>query len=449
MRDAAEASVAEAKAFADILTSPAAINMLSVFMNEQAVAKIAKKQAKLGANVAHSAVIGAGIMGGGIAYQAAASGIDVALRDINSAALEAGLKEAARNLELQVSKGRMSQDKAQECLARIDSSMVDQALAKADIVIEAVVEQDSVKQSVLAQTESEVSNTTIITSNTSTISIDRLASSLTRPQNFCGLHFFNPVPKMPLVEVIRGAQTSDQAVATAVGFAVALGKHPIIVNDGPGFFVNRVLFAYIIAAQMLIAEGVDYQQIDRVMQEWGWPMGPANLSDVIGLDTMVRCLDVMAADIPQRMAPEYISAIHTLHKNQRLGQKNGAGFYSYLVSGGGAPSKVVDDTALALVYLNRPAEISRKEIIERLSVALCLEAVRCIEEGIIESPAEADMALLWGLGFPRFRGGALRHIDTQGVREFCATAERYAHKGPLYELPQQLLDMRQEQNSFY
>ena len=447
--DATTASIAEAKAFAEILTSATAVNLLSVFVNEQAVAKAAKQYAKSGGEVAHAAVIGAGIMGGGIAYQAASKEVEVVLRDVNGTALAAGVTEAKRNFSVLVKKGKISQEVADQRAALIHPTLEADTLRSTQLVVEAVVENASVKQQVLASLENETNKSAVLTSNTSTISIDRLAQGLARPDQFCGMHFFNPVPLMPLVEIVRGDKTSQETIATTVKFALALGKNPIVVNDSPGFLVNRVLFPYIIAAQMLIAEGVDYQQIDQVMQSWGWPMGPAHLSDVIGLDTMVHCLDVMADDIPERMAPQYISAIHTLHKNERLGQKNGAGFYQYAQNEQGRPVKIADDTAQALIYINRPSQIDETEIQERLTVALCLETVRCLEEGVVASAAEADMALVWGLGYPRFRGGALRHIDTLGIDAFCAMASRYENKGPLYKITDGLESMRKSGRTFY
>ena len=446
---AEQAGLAEAKAFAEILTSPTAINLLSVFMNEQAVAKVAKKMAAGASPTSHVAVIGAGIMGGGIAYQSSLKGINAVLKDIQPEALEAGMSEAKRNFATQVAKGRLSEEDAQLAQARISPTLDSDSLSGVDMVVEAVVENTAIKQSVLADLESHISPNCVLTSNTSTISITRLAEGLSKPEQFCGLHFFNPVPAMPLVEIIRGDKTSDATIAKTVQYAMQLGKNPIVVNDCPGFLVNRVLFPYIIAAQMLVAEGVDFRQVDEVMQAWGWPMGPAYLSDVIGLDTMTHCLDVMAADIPQRMAPDYISAIHTLHGNGRLGQKSGKGFYNYARNEAGRMTKQQDDLALSLIYLNAPSEINANEIQDRLTLAFCLETIRCLEEGVVASAAEADMALLWGLGFPRFRGGALRHVDTMGVEAFCEMAESYSHLGSLYEIPQLLDKMRKSATSFY
>ena len=448
---AEQACLAEAKAFADILTSPTAINLLSVFMNEQAVARVAKKTAAGARSTNQVAVIGAGIMGGGIAYQSSLKGIKAVLKDIQPEALKAGMSEAERNFSAQVAKGRLNKEDAQIAQARISPTLDSGSLSDADLVVEAVVENTGIKQSVLKDLEAHISSDCVLTSNTSTISITRLAQGLSRPMQFCGLHFFNPVPAMPLVEIIRGEKTSDLTIATTVQYALhwQLGKNPIVVNDCPGFLVNRVLFPYIIATQMLIAEGVDFRQIDEAMQSWGWPMGPAHLSDVIGLDTMTHCLDVMAADIPQRMAPSFMSAIHALHSNGRLGQKSGQGFYHYARNEAGRMTKQQDELALGLIYLNAPSEMNASQIQERLTLAFCLETIRCLEEDVVASAAEADMALLWGLGFPRFRGGALRHVDTVGIAAFCAMAEGYAHLGPLYEIPQLLKKMRESDTSFY
>jgi 3-hydroxyacyl-CoA dehydrogenase/enoyl-CoA hydratase/3-hydroxybutyryl-CoA epimerase/enoyl-CoA isomerase len=291
----------------------------------------------------------------------------------------------------------------------------------------------------------------VLTSNTSTISISLLAQALKRPENFCGMHFFNPVPLMPLVEVIRGGKTSDHAVAQTVSYAVSLGKSPIVVNDCPGFLVNRILFPYFGAFCQLLRDGADFRVMDKVMETFGWPMGPAYLLDVVGIDTASHCMAVMAEGFPERMQYDFTTAIDHLYEAGSYGQKNGQGFYRYEKSVGGRPTKIFDENILATLkplQLDQQ-DLSEQAICERMMVALCLEAVRCLEDGIVSSAAEVDMGLLMGLGYPRFRGGALRYIDNLGVDAFCKMADQYAYLGALYHPTSALRDMAARGKTFY
>ena len=278
-----------------------------------------------------------------------------------------------------------------------------------------------------------VDENTIIASNTSTISIDELSVSLQRPEKFCGMHFFNPVPVMPLVEVIRGAQSSDSTIAATVAFAKKMGKKPIVVNNCPGFLVNRILFPYFGAFSRLIYDGADFNQIDRVMEKFGWPMGPAYLLDVIGIDTAVHCQDVMARGF-SRMNLEFESAIDKLYAGKNLGQKTGKGFYSYETDKKGKPKKLPNPDIDQLVRSVQVTErkFTDEEILERMMVAMCIETARCLEDGIVETSIEADMGLVLGVGFPAFRGGALRYIDSMGLASFCRLTEKYKDLGELY-----------------
>jgi len=313
------------------------------------------------------------------------------------------------------------------------------------------VENPAVKKAVLAEVEKETADGAILTSNTSTISITDLATALAAPEYFCGMHFFNPVPVMPLVEVIRGKQSSDDTIAKTVAYATALGKTPIVVNDCPGFLVNRILFPYFGAFCQLIRDGVDFWEIDRVMEAFGWPMGPAYLLDVVGIDTAEHCMDVMAEGFPDRMKYDFRTVINFLYKKGDLGQKSGQGFYRYEAGKGGRPQKIFDEAiAVSLNELQQGSgTVSDRAIEERMMVALCLEAVRCLEDGIVDTAIEGDMGLILGLGFPRFRGGALRYIDNMGVANFVAMAERYADLGPLYHPTESLQKMAADGRRFY
>ena len=434
-----EALAIEAALCAKLAKTQTARSLVAVFLGDQAVKKIAKKQAKAARPIKRAAVLGAGIMGGGISYQSASRGVPVFMKDIAPLALEQGMGEAVKLLEKQVERGKLKTSQLALTLASITPTLSYGDFAAVDFVVEAVVENENVKKKVLAEVEGLIPETAVLASNTSTISITRLATALKRPQSFCGMHFFNPVPRMPLVEVIRGERSGEQAIATAVAYAQAIGKTPIVVNDCPGFLVNRVLFPYFAGFMRLVRDGVDYEQIDRVMEKWGWPMGPALLLDVIGIDTAVHADKVMAAAFPERMGHEGQTPIETLLKANRLGQKNGKGFYAWKPEKKGPPSKQSDPEAKALVYgTGKKAEVPDEEIVERTMLPLLLESSRCLEEKIVATPVEVDTALLYGLGFPAFRGGVFRWADALGARTLLNAAEKYERLGALYAPTAQL-----------
>lgn len=441
----------EASGFAKLAKTSVAESLIGLFLNDQELKKKAKGYDAIAAEVKRSAVLGAGIMGGGIAYQSALKGTPILMKDIREDAIELGLNEASKLLGKRVEKGRLTPAKMAETLNEIRPTLSYGDFGTVDIVVEAVVENPKVKQSVLAEVEAQVGEHTILASNTSTISISLLAKALKRPENFVGMHFFNPVHMMPLVEVIRGEKSSEAAVATTVAYARKMGKNPIVVNDCPGFLVNRVLFPYFGGFAKLVSAGVDFVRIDKVMEKFGWPMGPAYLMDVVGIDTGHHGRDVMAEGFPDRMKDDRRSAIDALYDAKRLGQKNGKGFYVYETDKKGKPKKVVDPSVLEVlkpvVYEQR--EVSDEDILNWMMIPLCLETVRCLEDGIVETAAEADMGLIYGIGFPPFRGGALRYIDSIGVAEFVALADRYADLGPLYHPTEKLREMAQNGQRFF
>jgi len=441
----------EHQAFVTLARGTVAGNLVQLFLNDQFLKSRAKKLGASARPVNRAAVMGAGIMGGGIAYQSALRGTAIVMKDIAQQGLDLGLGEAGKLLDKQVERGRLDRERANKVLSVISPTLDYSGFDAVDIIVEAVVENTRVKQTVLAEVESLVSPDTIITSNTSTISITLLATALQRPENFCGMHFFNPVPLMPLVEVIRGEKSSDEAIATTVAYAQALGKTPVVVNDCPGFLVNRILFPYLGAFCQLLRDGADFREVDRVMENFGWPMGPAYLLDVVGIDTASHCMRVMADGFPDRMQYDFRTAIDHLYEAGSFGQKNGKGFFVYEKTAGGRPARNFDkgilDTLAPLITAKKA--IGDDEIRERMMVALCLEAVRCLEDNIVSSATEVDMGLLLGLGYPRFRGGALRYIDNIGVAAFCEMADRYATLGPLYHPTDALRNMAKSGKTFY
>lgn len=446
-----DAIALEAKGFAKAATTPQATALVGLFLNDQTVKKLAKKHSQNAQTIKQAAVLGAGIMGGGIAYQAATKGLPIIMKDIQTKQLDLGMNEAGKLLSKEVERGKSTPAKMAQTLSHIRPTLNYGDFGEVDIVIEAVVENPTIKESVLSEVEGLVKQDAILASNTSTISITRLAHALKRPENFVGMHFFNPVHRMPLVEVIRGEKTSDTAIATTVALAQKMGKTPIVVNDCPGFLVNRVLFPYFGAFDLLVKEGADFVSIDKTMEKFGWPMGPAYLLDVVGMDTGVHAAKVMAEGFPDRMKPDYKGATQLMFEHERLGQKNGVGFYQYETDKRGKPKKIADSTTYELLNLVQTdhQEFDEQEIIDRMMVAFCNETVRCLEDDIVASPAEADMAMIMGVGFPPFRGGPCRYIDQIGVANYVALCDKYAHLGKAYEAPAKLRDMAQNGETFY
>jgi len=442
----------ETAAFVPLAQSDVARALVGIFLNDQYVKGLAKKHSSAAGAPQQAAVLGAGIMGGGIAYQSAWKGVPVMMKDINPQALTLGMTEASKLLNKQLERGKITGAKLASVLTTIQPTLDYAGFERTDVVVEAVVENPQIKAKVLAETEQHLREDAILASNTSTIPISQLAKALKRPENFCGMHFFNPVPRMPLVEVIRGEQTSEATISKVVAWASKMGKTPIVVNDCPGFFVNRVLFPYFAAFSLLLRDGADFRQVDKVMEkQFGWPMGPAWLLDVVGIDTAHHAQQVMAQGFPSRMQKDYRDAIDVLFDAKRYGQKNGQGFYRWELDNKGKAQKKADAAVDALLEpINQPKRVfSDEEILNRMMLPMLNEVVRCLEEQIIASPAEADMALVYGLGFPPFRGGAFRYMDTLGTSNVVDQAKRYTALGPLYALPALLLQKAQQHQSWY
>jgi 3-hydroxyacyl-CoA dehydrogenase/enoyl-CoA hydratase/3-hydroxybutyryl-CoA epimerase/enoyl-CoA isomerase len=443
---------AEAKAFVKLAKTTVADSLIGLFLNDQLIKKKAKAYGKVAREVKQAAVLGAGIMGGGIAYQSASKKTPILMKDINEGALQLGLSEANKLLGKQLQRGRIDAAKMGETLGRIRPTLSYGDFGGVDVVVEAVVENEKVKKMVLAQVEEAAPEGAILTSNTSSISITRLAEGLKHPENFCGMHFFNPVHLMPLVEVIRGEKSSEEAIATTVAYATSMGKTAIVVGDCPGFLVNRVLFPYFAGFQLLVKEGVDFKRIDKLMEGFGWPMGPAYLLDVVGIDTAHHVGEVLAEGFPDRMSFEGTSSLDVMYEAKRYGQKNNLGYYSYSPDKKGKPKKAVDDAVEALLAASQTPtgrEVSDQELIDRMMIPMIIETARCLEEGIVDTANEADMGLIMGIGFPPFRGGAFKYADTVGLAHICEEAKKYAHLGKLYEVTPRMQEMAANGETYY
>jgi 3-hydroxyacyl-CoA dehydrogenase / enoyl-CoA hydratase / 3-hydroxybutyryl-CoA epimerase / enoyl-CoA isomerase len=447
-----EALRLEHAAFARIGRTQAAASLIQLFINDQAIKKRAREDAKLAHKVGRVAVLGAGIMGGGIAYTSAVRGIPVLMKDIAQSALDVGVAEARKLLGKQVEAQRIPAERAQAVLSDIQPLLEYQQFGSVDLVVEAVVEKIQVKKAVLSEVEALVGLDTIIASNTSSLPISEMAQALARPENFVGMHFFNPVPLMPLVEVIRGTKTSARAVATAAAYANALGKTAIVVKECPGFLVNRILIPYLLGFLRAVDQGADYLQIDRVMEGFGWPMGPAYLSDVVGLDTLSHVLEVICRGFPERMKIDFAHAVQAMVRQNRLGQKSGAGFYQYENDPKGRARKSIDPMTAQLLAGIRSTDsqaFGDTELLERLMLPMIIEAARCLEEGIAASAAEVDMSLLLGLGFPRHAGGPLKYADWLGMKHVIARCTAYEGLGALYTPSEAMRSAAASGKTFY
>lgn len=446
-----EALKIEGETFAFCAKTKTAECLVQVFLGDQYLKKVSKKVTKDAKPVQHAAVLGAGIMGGGIAYQSASMGTPLLMKDIKHEQLDLGMNEASKLLNKEVERKKMTPEKMAKVIASITPTLSYADFGSTQFVVEAVVENEKVKKSVLAEVENNVGAETILASNTSTISITKLAEGLKRPDKFCGMHFFNPVHRMPLVEIIRGAKTSESTIAQAVNYANQMGKTPIVVNDCAGFLVNRILFPYFNGFIFLLEDGVDFQRVDKVMEKFGWPMGPAYLLDVVGIDTGFHASSIMAAAFPDRMGFTHKTILEVMYENKRYGQKNNLGFYEYEMDKKGKPVKKVNPAVYELIkpVVKKQIEITDEEIIMRMMLPLIIEASRCLEDKIVESPVEVDMGLLLGLGFPPFRAGALKYADSVGLKKLEEESKKYVGLGKLYELTPFMKGLALENKTYY
>ena len=391
-------------------------------------------------------VLGAGFMGAGIAAAHARSGIPTAMVDVDEPRVAAGLDRAREVVASRIKIGRASLEDMASMLSHLNTSTSNTLFADSDVVIEAVVEDEKVKTDTFKALAKVLKPSAILASNTSTISITRMAESAPDASKFVGLHFFSPVDRMELVEVVRGEKTSDETVATVVALAKKIRKTPIVVKDCAGFLVNRVLFPYMNEAQTLISEGVSMDAIDKAATSFGMPMGPVALLDMVGLDVAYHAGNVLAAAYPDRAAVHPM--LGAMLKAGRLGQKSGAGFRKYSGKKGKAAADTAS-TAILAPFVSGEKTLSADEINDRLFLPMLLEASRALEEGIVRDPAELDMGLILGTGFPPFKGGLLRWADSIGAAGLVAKLEKYRHLGKRFEPTASLLEQARTGGAFH
>jgi 3-hydroxyacyl-CoA dehydrogenase / enoyl-CoA hydratase / 3-hydroxybutyryl-CoA epimerase / enoyl-CoA isomerase len=390
-------------------------------------------------------VLGTGLMGAGIATAHARSGIRTAMVDVDDERIKDGLQRASEVVMSRIKIGRATPQDMANMLAMLNTSTSLAVFADAEIVIEAITENEAAKKEAYKKLATVIKDEAIFASNTSTISITRLAESSPHPERFVGMHFFNPVDRMELVEVIRGDKTSDETVATVVALAKRIRKTPIVVKDCAGFLVNRVLFPYMNESLVLLQECVPMEAIDKAAVKFGMPMGPITLTDLVGLATAVYAGKVVTAAYPDRAvsSPILVEMLET-----GGGGKSALRFYNTRAKGGKAePNPAV--TAIIAKHQTGTKTMDEAEIADRLFLPMLLEATRTLEEGIVREPGDVDMGLILGIGFPPFRGGILRWADTVGASVIVEKLKKYAPLGKRYEPTESLLKLAREGGTFY
>lgn len=440
---------AEAHFWAELVTSAESKNLLHVFHTRQA----ARKSNGIDGDNIHPAtiealgVLGAGIMGAGISQLAAYKGVRVYMHDIHHSAITSGLYRAKGLFDEATRRKKLTKRRARQAMELITGGLKYYGLSSAHLIVEAVAEKMDVKTAVLRHLEEVTNNDCIIATNTSSLSIDTLSEDLNRPDFFCGIHFFNPVHRMPLVEIVRGSNSSTETIATAYSFALQLGKVPIVVNDGPGFLVNRVLGPYLNEAGFLLEDGASIRDIDTAAKRFGMPTGPLRFLDEVGFDIFADAGTVMHKAFGERFDPA--SIFLELYETDRLGKKNGEGFYQYMDGEAREPDESIYSELHAQVP-SKTRKFSDDTILNRLLLQMINEAAFALEDGIVQSADQVDLALIMGAGFPPFRGGLLRFADTVHPRGVLYRIQKLEEVyGARFTPAPLLIELAEQDRTFY
>lgn len=446
-----EGLLLEREAFSELAITDICKNLIQVFFTSEALKKesgISSDAQAVGFKKA--SVIGAGVMGGGIAWAFSNKDIPIRMKDLNWEAVQKGY-ESASQVYGQLKKIRKYNSREIALKMNHISSTLDYSgFKKVDVVVEAVVEKMDIKKAVLAEVESHLNEEAILTSNTSSLSITEMSQGLKRPENFAGLHFFNPVNRMPLVEIIPGEKTSDQTITSLVTLVKKLGKTPVVVQNCPGFLVNRILIPYMNEAALILQEGGELERIDHLILNFGMPMGPFVLADEVGIDVGYHVAKILEDGYGERMltAPllERIAVDEKL-----LGKKAGLGFYEHH----GKEKIPNPDLGIILDEVREAQKLTTKlfsdqTIIDRCILSMVNEAAKCIEENIVDSAEYLDMAMIMGSGFPPFRGGLLKYADQIGIAKVVEKLQQLEGEfGMRFKPAQILLDKSNNQDTFY
>lgn len=440
----------ESRYFAKVLQTPEAANMIrSLFVSMQELNKLARRPADQRPNkIKKVGILGAGFMGAGIAYVSANAGIDVVLIDRDQDAADKGKAHSDELMSKAVKRGRASEDQKDKLLARITPTTDYDALADCDLVIEAVFEDREIKRTVTQAAEAVMKSRAIFASNTSTLPITSLAQASKRPKNFIGIHFFSPVDKMMLVEVILGKRTSDRALAMALDYIKAIKKTPIVVNDSRGFYTSRVVMTYIREGLMMLGDGVPAAMIENAGKMAGMPVGPLSLGDEVALDLAWKIVSATRKDLGVKYVEGPLDNIleDMVVKRERFGRKNGKGFYDYKGKDKKLWPGLTDVTGQP-----KPADsFNVEELKQRLLVMQALETARIFEERCLTDVREADVGSILGFGFAPYSGGTLSYIDMMGTPAFVDICKKFTRKwGPRFKPNKLLRDMAKENETFY
>ena len=433
----------EALAFAELSQSIQSNNLQHIFFLTDASKKLDNKD-KL-PSVKRGAVLGAGVMGGGIAWLFAENNQSPLMKDLTPEALELGLKQASQNFSAKVKRRRMTQDEFQRKMRSIEPTLNFEGFKAVDLVVEAVVENMDIKKKVFAELEDYVRPDCLLTSNTSSLSVEEMSKALKNPSRFAGLHFFNPVNKMPLVEIITHERASQETIDTLVKWVLDAKKTPIVVKDGPGFLVNRILAPYLNEAAFLLEEGVTVEALDEAALNFGMPMGPCRLMDEIGLDVCVKVGKIMHEGLGERANPSSLST--KLYDAKLLGKKNGKGFYLYDDKG-----KVIGKNPEISKLL--PSKKNRKDEMEiqmRLFLPMVNEAAYIFADKIVDKASTVDIGMIYGTGFPPFRGGLCKWADQEGLDQIAERLNNFAKEvsPERYQMAPFLAMMINDKKKFY
>ncbi|MBL7556905.1 MAG: enoyl-CoA hydratase/isomerase family protein [Bdellovibrionaceae bacterium] len=427
MSDRQKALDIERKYFGEMALTDVSKNLIHVFY----LTEMVKKQTGLPAGSSAKAkdvkavgVLGAGTMGGGIAYIGADKGIHMRVKDINHDALNKAYKHASDIWAKLVKKRVIDKFQAKQKMDLVSGGLGYEGFKTLDVVVEAIVEDMNIKRKVIAETAGQMRSDAIIVTNTSSLSVTEMGQAHPKPENFAGMHFFNPVDKMPLVEVIRGPQSSDETIATIFELSKKMGKMPVVVKDGPGFLVNRLLIPYLNEATFMFQEGMDIKTMDDwYVKNFGMPMGPLALMDEVGLDVGIKVVKIFNKAFGARV--QVPDVMEKISKSGRLGKKNGKGFYKYSAEG---KRLEPDETMYTDMGLSAPTNpLSEKECIERGIFSMINECASALyEDRIVDTPDEVDLAMIMGTGFPPFRGGLCRYADSVGSQNIANALEQYS-----------------------
>lgn len=440
----------ESRYFAKVLQTPEAANMIrSLFVSMQELNKGARRpEGEQPNKIKKIGILGAGFMGAGIAYATAQAGIDVVLIDRDQESADKGKAHSDALLTKAIQRGRATQEQKDKLLSKILPTTDYEELGDCDLVIEAVFEDREIKREVTEKAEAVMRTAAIFASNTSTLPITSLAQASKRPKNFIGIHFFSPVDRMMLVEVIMGKKTSDRALAMALDYIKAIKKTPIVVNDSRGFYTSRVVMTYIREGLMMLADGVPAAMIENAGRMAGMPVGPLSLGDEVALDLAWKIVSATRKDLGDKYVASPLDSIleEMVVKRERFGRKNGKGFYDYQ-----GRDKQLWPGIPEVVGTPKPAEqFDIEELKQRLLVMQALETARIFEEKCLTDVREADVGSILGFGFAPYSGGTLSYIDTMGTDAFVKLCLQFTRKwGPRFKPNRLLREMAKTNETFY